>query len=227
MEFQFYNWTRSSTLDGGSLTPFGAGIYLPMPKNIVDHQEANWEAESPGWMKPAVNGLFGMNPAELGMAVESGLWAAVGGATGGTFGEMVGQISNPFLTLLYKGPMFKQHRFSWLFPARNEPESSAIISICNTFKQGQLPEYVGAAFAGSVLSYPKLLEVKFADPTIPYLYTFKPCILKSVNVDYAAAGQPSFFVTSQAAVLVSLQIELWEVLIWTQQDYSGGAAGGG
>lgn len=216
MEFQFYNWTRSSTLDGGSLAIFGSPIYLPMPKNIVDHQEANWEAESLGPMKPLVNGLLGMSPSEVGMAAESALWAVIGS----TVGEARGQISNPFLTMLYKGPFFKHHRFSWLLPARNSAESDAIGSICNLFKQGQLPEFQGAAFTGATLTYPKLLEVKFSDPAIPYLYTFKPCVVKSVNVDYAAAGQPSFFITNQAPALVALQLEIWEVLIWTQSDYA-------
>lgn len=108
--------------------PGYAGIILPIPENLVDLDSTNWQEEDAGFLTgSAIN------------AGAAGLQSAVGG---GSFGQVVSAIANTaatpgnvatglalktlpaiqsvvglapneFVTMLFRGPKYKRHRFSW------------------------------------------------------------------------------------------------------------------
>ena len=225
MEFQFNQWVRTAVLTGGALTPIGSAMYLPMPQAINEVQMENWESED----LTAAKGIFdAVTTANWAAAVPAAAAAAVqsfasGTAVGGIAGATLGMITNPFLTMLYRGPTFKVHRFQWRFAPRNAAESDTMMSIINTFKQNMLPASLAG---GAFLGYPNMLELKFSDPGYQNLYTFLPCVVKSAAIDYAPAGAPAFFLPGSAGqtmpaapVLVNFSVELTEIMFWTQGMY--------
>ena len=76
-----------------------------------------------------------------------------------------------------------------------------------------LPTYTGAFAPGSI-------TISNANPNY-FSYAFKPAIIKSVEINYAPEGQPSFFGETQAPTAVELRMELLEIEYWTQSDFGG------
>jgi hypothetical protein len=73
--------------------------------------------------------------------------------------------------------------------------------------------------AGLFFSYPSMVIVSLY-PSSEFLYRFKPCIIKSVNVNYAAGNNPSFFKRTNAPTAMTLSIQLQEIEYWTNNDYT-------
>ena len=213
MGFQFLQWNRPTMLSGGNLTSLDS-VILPMPKRVVDHQHENWMATS----GDILQGVWEMSTGGMGtIDIIKALLARLVGSTD-IGSEFTGAIGNPMLTMLYKAPDLKRHSFTWHCAPRNLTDSQNLRTIINEFQRNMLPSLGGA----NTLGYPNLVQPSFYPNQ--YMYTFKPCVIESAEVDYTAAGGPSFFASSQAPTIVSFNVNLVELAIWTQSDFTAGAA---
>ena len=70
-------------------------------------------------------------------------------------------------------------------------------------------------------TYPNIVQITVNPENGNFPYKFKPAVIENLNVNYAGAGQPSFFGSTQAPTEVEISMDLLEILLWTNQDYGG------
>jgi hypothetical protein len=163
-----------------------------------------------GWAPGAIKGLLGR--------VGSGL---APGAAGTVIEQAMGVAPNPWLTVVYQGPNFKDFKFSWKFSPDTAADSTVLLSVLNTFKKN-MHSNLNAATNGVYLDYPRMVRPRFV-PNDNTLWTFKYCVLKEVVVNWASGGLPAFFHQTMAPVEVELVIVLQEIELWFRNDQYIGA----
>jgi len=200
-------------------------IFLPIPNQLNDTTSLNYDQAALGSMIGSfVEAETGaQNPASVvaeGTLVE-GAQRALSAVPGGdkilnAVSAVTGLAINPFLTVVFKNPSFKSHSFSWkLFP-KSIQESQDLTAIINTIKYHMLPGLVTSS--GVIFEYPEMVIINLY-PTDNHMYKFKPCIIKSLNVNYAPAGGPSFFRDNPGAPTgVEIRMELQEIEYFTKLD---------
>ena len=82
-----------------------------------------------------------------------------------------------------------------------------------------LPNYKWGA--ANVLGYPEMVQITLEPDMKEILYKFKPCMISSVNVNYAPNGIPSFFAGTKYPTAIEFQVSLQELEIFTSQDFGG------
>lgn len=239
---QFQKYERRSIFNQPFLSATG-GIRLPVPNQLSDNQQVYYE-ELNNLSNPAVGagieqGLRGGNgfvggglvtgiAANVGARMAQATGAVASSLTGATTAEMLqlgGLAQNPFLTVLFKQPNFKKHQFSWKLAPNNAQESNTIRDIVNTFKSNMLPAMAPNA-GGTLLTYPNIAIISLY-PDESFLYKFKPCVIESLDVNYAVGGQPSFFKGTNAPTIVQISINLLEIEYWLKEDYENNSFRGG
>ena len=235
--FQFMEYQRRSIFNQPFLNAQG-GIRLPIPNQLVDTTSVEYGQESTGAEAGAgiEQGLKGRNTlggstdakGVLSDIAKGGVGAAAGKALQSTMDaankagpanqglQIMGLAQNPFLTMLFKAPKFKQHQFSWKLTPNNQQESNTIRDIILTFKSNMLPAMAPSA-GGTLLKYPNMVIISLS-PNQDYLYKFKPCVIESLSVNYASAGTPSFFKRTDAPTDVTISITLLEIEYWLKED---------
>lgn len=237
---QFQKYERRSIFNQPFLSAVG-GIRLPVPNQLSDNQQVNFEqaaASSPAVGAGIEQGLRGGSGftgsiasgvmANLGARAEQAAGAIAGSLTGASTGEMLqlgGLAQNPFLTVLFKSPNFKKHQFSWKLAPNNAQESNTIRDIVNTFKSNMLPAMAPNA-GGTLLTYPNIAIISLY-PDETFLYKFKPCVIESLDVNYAVGGTPSFFKGTNAPTIVQISINLLEIEYWLKEDIENNSFRGG
>ena len=83
----------------------------------------------------------------------------------------------------------------------------AVKNIIRTFKKSMSARNSSGAGAGLFISSPNIfqLEYRSGNKKHPFLNTFKPCALKSMNVDYNASGA---YATYEDATPVHMKLTL-------------------
>lgn len=137
-----------------------------------------------------------------------------------------GTAINPHVALTFEGVGLKTYSMKWRLSPRSPAEANQLKKVVKTFKYHTLPEYQsvrGSALkAGSLsrglLRYPSLIQPTFFGINEDHFWSFKPCMVQSISLDYApegiaiqAGGTPAF---------VDLLIALSEVMIHTRDDYN-------
>ena len=231
ISIMFQKYQRRSIFEQSFLSGTG-GIRLPIPNNLTENQQVVFEpaeASTPAVGAGIEQGLSGggafksiaggvMNA--LGSKAQTAAGAITTSLTGASPGEVLqlgGLAQNPFLTVLFKSPAFKKHTFAWKLAPNNEQESYTIRDIINTFKSNMLPAMSPNA-GGTLLTYPNMAIITLL-PEDSFLYKFKPCVIESLNVNYAVGGQPSFFKGTNAPTLVEISINLLEIEYWLKEDF--------
>ena len=234
MSFSFMKYEKRSIQNSTFLRSEGS-VRLPIPDGIRDNLSVSYNTAS---LTPAVGaGLESFQGAEGIGAIPS---AAIGGLAGAAVGLVqsaadsspdarsaiqaaqayYGLAVNPYQTILFEKPEFKTHNFSWKIMPKNEDESNIARNIYRTFQFHASPGVAGGA--GLFFSYPSRVIINLY-PSSEFLYRFKPCVIKSVNVNYAAGSNPSFFKRTNAPTAMTLSVQLQEIEYWTNRDYSGEA----
>lgn len=246
--FSFMAYEKRSIQDQPFLRSMGT-VRLPIPDNLKDNTSVTY---SPQDLTPAVGaaleqlmgegGVSALTP-ELGNSVSEtiqsgirslGAAASIGGAAleGGAAGFVAGtrpgqavsaysgMAVNPYQTILFEKPEFKTHSFSWKIMPKNEQESDTARNIFRTFQFHMLPGV--SEGTGLFFSYPSRVIVSLY-PSSEFLYRFKPCVIRSVNINYAAGGNPSFFKSTDAPTAMTISVQLQEIEYWTNNDYSADA----
>lgn len=235
MGFTFQKYVKRSITNSPFLRTEGK-IRLPIPDGIKDNMSVSYDSPS---LSAAVgagldslaasgqNGSFESVAGTISAGISTGAAVAAGSFT--TFAQglapgvasaasaLSGTAVNPYQTVLFKNPDFKNHNFSWRFMPRDEDESNRVRKIFRTFQHHMLPGV--SAMNGLFFSYPSMVIVSLF-PSSEFLYRFKPCVVKSVNIDYSAGSSPSFFRRTAAPTSMSISIELQEIEYWTNSDYT-------
>lgn len=239
MAFDFSSYQRRSIFEQPYLKPKGT-IRLPISRNIVDSYKMDWDT------KAATSATLGASMEAALEAYQkrgdmSGMQALlnssgeilVSGAQGAAFdaskflvsGDTLGQLlqpfglaQNPFLTVLFKQPTFKEFKFSWKLIPRNPEEANTIQGIINTFKYHMLPD-IAAGTAGTLLNYPSIVNIGFKTND-EYLFRFKPCVITNMQVNYSPAATPAFFKGSENVPSeIDLSLSVYEIEYWTKSDF--------
>lgn len=199
-------------------------IALPVPRDLKEAFELNVDGKPQGAAggladigvdilrgagKDAVSGKFALIYSIAAQALE--------GTTGDILGQAIGAIPNPHLQAIFSGVDLRTHTFQWTFAPRNPQESLNLKAIIKEIKKNSLPSYSTTGTAA--LQYPPMVEVMLVPRQLNELITFKKCLVKSVSVNYAPAGLPSFFKGTQEPTMIQLEIQLLETEIQTAQDY--------
>lgn len=187
------------------------GFVLPLPQmNLVDRYQINYD-ENVGML----DGLIGAGRRFL---------ENLGGSVGGSFitgaardvGALAGLSLNKFKSVLMEAPILKTHEFVWKLGPKTPAESQTIRNIVNQLKRCMAPELVAA---GTVLAFPYIFDIYY-DPNAANMYAFKPCVLRSIEINYGdSAGQPSFFRDGLHPEHVVITASFIEIEMWTREDY--------
>lgn len=236
ISIRFQEYQRRSIFNQPFLNATG-GIRLPIPSNLTDNQQVQYDSskQSDATTGAAIEaGISGRNGAGASGSMFGSIGSAVTGALGGAavtgaaaLGtaagidvaqalQLGGLAQNPFLTVLFQSPAFKKHSFSWKLAPNNAQESNNLRDIINAFKSNMLPAMAPNA-GGTLLTYPNMAIISLY-PDESYLYKFKPCVVESLNVNYAAGGQPSFFKGTNAPTHVQIDVNFLEIEYWLKED---------
>jgi hypothetical protein len=235
MSFKFVKYIKRSIFDKSPIRDTQNTIRLPLPQNIKDNMNVSYNnAESLGVVVGAglqqlvanknnisdIGGVISTVTETIGAAAVGGVLQSAYNKSkqvGSAVSALSGLSLNPFQTMLFQGPQFKTHNFSWTFTPSNSKESDDLRTIIKTFQFHMLPGLLSSG-PGTVFNYPEILHVSIW-PNSDYTYDFKPCVVDSVNVDYAGSGTPSFFKSKDAPTTVKFSISLKEIEMWTKNDY--------
>ena len=236
VSFKFQKYVKRSIANSPFLRSDG-GIRLPLPGNLKDNLSVSYGTAELGPTTGAIlESAIGEAPMGEGLlgAIGSITNRSIGAVTSGAEGAALeaaqkaapqtlnaasaysGLAVNPYQTVLFKNPNFKKHSFSWKLMPRDEQESGRIRDIVRTFQFHMSPGV--SRGPGLFFSYPSMVIVSLF-PSSEFLYRFKPCVVESVDVNYAAGSGPSFFKRSQAPSAITLSIQLQEIEYWTNNDF--------
>lgn len=199
----------------GSARPIVSGVTgfaLPIPRKLNDVQTLIWEEK-------ALNPAEGLAQAASGAlanrlsSLTGQLASVLGGAAASAAGASLGVAINPWLTLMFKSPAFKQFRLDWVFTPNNADESNDLARILEKIKLYSLPQAVGPIYL-----YPYILLIKLR-PDDYFTFRFKPCAVEQVAIDFTGAGMPSFFKGTNAPTVITLSLTLKEIEIWERGSY--------
>jgi hypothetical protein len=232
---QFVRYRRRSINERGSFQ-VQSGLRLPLPSNLRETQSVSYSNKNLGPMMGAaadeisnvgqalgsnmttqtLGSMFGsLSNIATGAAAEA-YQRATSGTVGNAISAVTGLAVNPYQTVLFESPTFKKHSFSWKFIPRDENESNIIRDIIKLMKYHSSP---GVLASNAVFfSYPEMLLIQFY-PKQEFLYSFKPCVIDSITVNYAPNG-PSLYKRTGAPTAVEITLNLTEIEMWTKLDYT-------
>jgi hypothetical protein len=200
-------------------------IALPVPRDLKETFGLNVDAKPQGvgggladigtdLLRGAGEGVKG----QLFALAYSALVQKAEGA-GDAIGQLVGAVPNPHLQAIFSGVDLREHTFQWTFAPRNPHESETLMTIIREIKKNSLPAYSTQGTAA--LQYPPMVELKLMpwNETGEDFIRFKKCLVKSVSVNYAPAGLPSFFRNTKLPTMIQLELNFLETEIQTAADY--------
>jgi hypothetical protein len=122
---------------------------------------------------------------------------------------------NPMMYQQFQRQGFRSFNFQWLLSPRTKTESVTLNNMITLLKRASTP---GKTLDGFLLTYPAVVMIKFHPNDINGNMKMKPCIIENINIDYTAAGTPSFF-KDGAPVVVSINISVKEIQLWYKEDH--------
>jgi hypothetical protein len=186
------------------------GYKLPIPIKLIDKNSVNWSAEPLGKAEQAANAIMDKTP----ILKQANQISNLAGAAQ----ALSGLAPNEFLTMLFKGPTYKEFSLQFLISPRTPQQSLLFRQMVANFKNAMAPSLT----AGNLLfTYPNVFQIKFNKTTGsgPFLYEFKPAVLKTFTVDYAPANVPSFYVGTDEPESFVLSMDFQEIEFWLAGDF--------
>jgi len=230
----------------GKLGPSIGSVVLPIPSGISDQNKADWGSNSMSALdiakaqiaKDAIfKGLsdgaatfqkymksIQQNGGDVKDAVGNSLAAAAAGVDGqALLSRTTGQVLNPNMELLFKGPSLRPFSFKFQLSPRDSKEASTVIKILRFFKQGSAPI---RSKSNLFLKSPHIFRIKYVrmgekGELHRGLNAFKTCALQSVGVNYTPTGN---YATYSDGVMVSydLTMSFTEITPIFNDDYGKG-----
>jgi hypothetical protein len=204
----------------------GAHIALPLPENIQDNLNLNYDTVDLGAVGVGVK-----SGEAVGEALkDSGVGAAVGtfadrfagdaeylartlsqisGAVSGAINIASGNVPNPFTTAIFKSVELRRHNLNFRLTPESPEDSAAINNIINEFKKRALPKRDKGVF----LTMPDQVEIQFFGTNA--LYGFARCVIQGITVNYNPSNAPAFFKNTGGLIgapqSVEIQLQLSEI----------------
>jgi len=222
---QVFKYTRNDPFSNANRGNSVASIALPMPLQLVDETSTQYNKDALG----LIGGLF--NPDQpnpmlgggwLGKivgGVEGAIYGAVTGANIGGTGPLIKQFLkktlNPNLSLTFHGVDLRSHLFSWNLIPDSPDEAAEIRKIIHTLKFYMLPSTGGSNF---IIDFPYIFDITFPNHQDKLVQiSDQGTFCDSLKVDYAPAGQSSFFVNGEP-VQVNISANFVERAIITRDN---------
>ena len=215
-------------------------VTLPIPSGISDQNSAEWGSNSmnaldiakadialstmqetidsgnviKGFGDAAGNYLdfIRQNPAGLTKGIQYAFGAAAAGVEANSLlSRTTGQVLNPNMELLFKGPSLRPFQFKFTLAPRSAEEAKRVVSIIRFFKQGSAPI---RSKSNLFLKTPHTFQLRYlhrgekADGGTGLhfkLNAFKECALQNVGVNYTPTGN---YATYQDGTMVSYELTL-------------------
>lgn len=228
------NYVRPSMLQPLSLTGKSI-IALPVPAELIDSQNITYTPQnlwaavgaaseyaaqqmygSAGQGAPGqtVGGMAGLLKGIIGRTAKGS--ANIVGGLGDAAAQLLGMAPNPFLTVQFLSPNFKQYMMNWSFSPNTPAESQQLNLIINTLKRHSLPS-LNSATGGLFFNYPDIIK-PILYPNSDLMWMFKYCVIQNVMVNWAAGGVPAFYAGTKQPGVVQLQLQMLEIELWTSDD---------
>ena len=230
----------------GELGSSIGSVVLPIPSGISDQNKADWGSNSMTALdiakaEIARSAIFDglatgaekvtqymdavkRNSGATVSAVGNSLAAAAAGVDGqALLSRTTGQVLNPNMELLFKGPSLRPFSFKFQLSPRDKEEANQVIKILRFFKQGSAPI---RSKSNLFLKSPHIFRIKYVrmgeeGELHRGLNTFKTCALQSVGVNYTPTGN---YATYSDGVMVSydLSMSFSEITPIFNDDYGTG-----
>lgn len=127
-----------------------------------------------------------------------------------------GYLVNSFKTVVLDQPHFREHNFTWKLGAKTFQESRTLQTILFKLRQGMTPK---RKVGRGILEFPNIFVMYFT-PNVQYLYKFKPCVLKSLSVNYMGGQEmPAFFNPPSGSVKDSAPESVEIQTSWLELEY--------
>lgn len=231
-----------------------ASIILPIPTTITDSNGISWgsgtlnafersalggatdamtgdAAEALGQLKTTGAELFGT--AQAGKErVLSGLAAKIVQGFGSNvtpaqvLARKTGQVLNPNMELLFNAPTLRQFQFNFQFVPRNQKEGQEVKEIIREIKIGSTPKLDGAS-EGVFIRTPDIFQITYKKGSgdHPFLNSFKPMALTSMNVNYTGSGTYATY-DDGTPVAINMSLTMQELAPIYADDYKTAAPNG-
>jgi len=234
MDITVFEYSRANRSSAATKKAILGHITLPVPPKLSTGYSQDYENAAMGLIEHAAmsasRAIVGKNNDDLGSISDklsaettSQLKSSMGLATGYALDQVpgaggaqlqLGMARNPHFAVLYKGPKFRTHQFTWTFNPRTQAESQTLQNIIYSLKYSQAPD-ISASFQNHLFKYPDEMEIKFHYPQ--YLFSIGPSVLTDITVEYHGE-RPAYFQTTHAPVQVSLSLSFQETTILTKQS---------
>lgn len=152
------------------------------------------------------------NDQAAGAAIANSFAAAAAGVDGQSLlSRTTGQVLNPNMELLFKGPTLRPFQFTFTLAPRDEDEAKSVISIIRFFKQGMAPI---RSQSNLFLKSPHTFQLRYlhrgeegtGGTGLHFkLNAFKECALQTVGVNYTPTGN---YATYQDGTMVAYELTL-------------------
>ena len=152
------------------------------------------------------------NDEAAGTAIANSFAAAAAGVDGQSLlSRTTGQVLNPNMELLFKGPTLRPFQFTFTLAPRDEDEAKSVISIIRFFKQGMAPI---RSQSNLFLKSPHTFQLRYlhrgeegdGGTGLHFkLNAFKECALQTVGVNYTPTGN---YATYQDGTMVAYELTL-------------------
>ena len=186
-------------------------VFLPVPGSVLDSNNVEWGADSMDPVKLLASNAFFDNVqkgsgalegladtlGEIGQSIgdsKGDVKTAVAGAlakaaTGGSIlTRATGQVINPNMELLFKGPQLRTFGLTWKMSPRDYEESQMIKNIIRLFKQSMaVKRSESLLFLQSPNTY-KLEYLTAGNRKHSFLPKIKECALTGCNINYTPDG---------------------------------------
>ena len=247
MKVKFSKYVRPSAVERGTFNT-EMEICLPLPRDLRDTHSVQLNAqatsivgamagtlETLGKELQAKNtnlsmkdyltegGGIGYYAVKAGVASSSPLGMS-GEQIADTFGQYIGAIPNPHISLFFNGVDIRGAiEFSWLFSPKNADESDRIRKIIQQFKTRTLPSVTNGS--GNIMGYPNMVEIELypwaeSKGGLQTMPIYKRGMIESINVNYTPTGL-SLFAEDNTPVFVIFSFLFQEIEVFTASDFGG------
>lgn len=221
----------------------GAHIALPLPENIQDTLNLNYDTVDLGAVGVGLKSGEAVGEALKDTGVGGAVSAfgdrfagdaeylartlsQISGAVAGAINIASGNVPNPFTTAIFKSVELRRHNLNFRLTPETPEDSAAINSIINEFKKRSLPKRDKGVF----LTMPDQVEIQFFGTNA--LYGFARCVIQGITVNYNPSNTPAFYKNSGGLIgapqSVEIQLQLSEIeqLVGDLFDGYGGSGAG-
>ncbi len=231
------SWTEVGTLNNE------ASFILPLPATMIDNHRIQYQVENlgiagaGGMMLGAASQINDNNinetlnhlmqqanvNTESVMTTVGAIAAKQAGAAGHGALAGAGYSVNDFMTVMMKGPTYKERSFVWRLSPNSASESERLRTIIQIINNSMAPSLAG--IGSMFFKWPSIWEPEFKylgeESRDLSLQTFrmKKSVLVNASFNYTPQGIPSFFGTTSAPESIEVRLDFMELEYWLKGQF--------